>query len=321
MTLKGNRQLLSSAWLDGCLRIVIAIQSIGLSGRYLFSKNEWESHVFEWLLFDWGWPEPLAQTMDNAGTWLTLVAGGLLCLIGWLKHRRFGDTGLPTALTWLDRIAAGWIACWLLVMAVAHMMRATLWAELTLAEDAVRYIAPVTLIILSGRPAASPLVKGGRSGGTPLAVLLLMIAASATFAAHGYKAVERYGPFTDLILLSDLQWTHMSMSQTTAETILVVVGVIDLVVALLLIPTRWRSVALYMAVWGIIAAVSRMTAYGFGAWPETLLRAANGGVPLAIFGYWTISRASRLQLPRETSESETHTLDETRNKIQIAIRR
>lgn len=141
------------------------------------------------------------------------------------------------------------------------MIRATLWAELTLAEDAVRYVAPLALAILIHRPLSTgsgELTGDAIARGIPsarVAVGLLLIAASATFAAHGYKALMCYGPFTDLILLSDLQWTHFHFSQATVEQILVVIGVIDLLIAFLLIVTRWRTVALYMAVWGIVAAL------------------------------------------------------------------
>lgn len=283
----------ASKWLDGCLRIVVAIQCLGLSGSYLFSPNERESDVFEWLLFDWGWPEPVVQTIDNTGVWLTLAAGGLLCVIGWIKHQSPAhDASSRSWLCWLDELAAWWIAGWVFLITFAHMIRATLWAELTLAEDAVRYIAPLVLVILIRHPVsigATGTAGIERTRATRVAMGLLLIAASATFAAHGYKAMMCYGPFTDLILLSNRQWTHFDLSQGLVERILAVIGVMDLLIAVLLIVTRWRTVAFYMALWGTIAAASRMTAYGMNAWPDTLLRAANGGVPLAILGYWQIT--------------------------------
>lgn len=48
-----NRTPSSAAqWLEGCLRAVVAIECLGLGGIYLFLRNERESDVFEWLLFD-----------------------------------------------------------------------------------------------------------------------------------------------------------------------------------------------------------------------------------------------------------------------------
>lgn len=306
----------SSRWLESCLRIVVAIQCIGLGGIYLFSQNERESDVFEWLLFDWGWPETLVQAIDNTGVGMTLAAGFLLCGIGWIRRRNWSTyqdhadaTRSRSWLCWLDEAAAWWIAGWVLLISFAHMIRATLWAELTLAEDAVRYVAPMALAIVIRRRLHTRHRGENYVGDTRVAVGMLMIAASATFAAHGYKALMCYGPFTDLILLSDLQWTHTDVSQSVAERILFVIGVFDLFIAALLVITLWRAVALYMTVWGIVAAASRMTAYGVGAWPETLLRAANGGVPLAILGYWQITYWSQLKSQRVDTRSDERKTD------------
>ncbi len=65
-----------------------------------------------------------------------------------------------------------------------------------------------------------------------------------------------------------------------------VIGVLDLLVAFFLLTLQSRFAVGYMAAWGLVTASSRTTAFGFDAWPETLLRAANGGVPIAIMIYW-----------------------------------
>ncbi|TWT74734.1 hypothetical protein [Allorhodopirellula solitaria] len=294
-------------WLDGCLRIVIAVQCFGLAGRYLFSPNERESDVFEWLQFDFHWPEPLVQSIDNAGAWLTLAAGLLLCVAGIVRPRMDPESMLGRSLRWLDGTAALWIAVWVFTMAVAHRMRATLYADLTFAEDAVRYVAPLALLLLINRPTRRLEIERGGFQAERAAVILLMLAAAATFAAHGYKAIECYGPFMDLVLLSDMRWTQFYPSESTVQRSLVAIGVVDLLVAILLVVARWPAVAFYMAVWGGVAAASRMTAFGFSAWPETLLRAANGGVPLAILGYWIVSRRQRSVQPETTASPDTST--------------
>ncbi|MFG0265712.1 MAG: hypothetical protein ACF8AM_11275, partial [Rhodopirellula sp. JB055] len=99
-----------------------------------------------------------------------------------------------------------------------------------------------------------------------------------------------YAPFIDLILLSDMQWTEFGFRQASVERILVVIGILDILVALALLIFRSRAAAFYMVVWGLVTAASRMTALGMDAWPETWIRIANGGVPLAILIHWSWTR-------------------------------
>ncbi len=301
------------------LRIVVVIQCFGVGGRYLFSSMETESDVYGWLYFDCHWSESLAQSIDNAGALMTLVAGGLLCLTGWRMTKPMNESPRDEILRRLDRAAAWWVALWMLLNTAAHMMRAAVFAELSLAEHAVRYAAPIALALFSGArdraPGGTGHVNDSDTGDlfgehatkvapkldvdtrafsqprrTRVAIHILVVAAAFTFAAHGYKAFECYAPFTDLILLSDMQWTDTGCTQTTAEQLLVAIGIADIVVALALLLIRSRLAAFYMVVWGSVTAASRMTAFGFDAWPETLIRIANGGVPLAILIYWMTIR-------------------------------
>ncbi|KLU04592.1 putative transmembrane protein [Rhodopirellula islandica] len=269
-----------------CLRVVVVVQCVGVGGRYLFSSLETESDVYGWLYFDCHWPEALAQSIDNVGALMTLVAGGVFGLAGWLMWKMPSDSRWFNVVRRFDQAAAGWVALWMLLIAAAHMMRAAVFAELSFPEHAVRYVAPMTLAICGGVGAASC----SSSKRTRFAVLMLTVAAAFTFAAHGYKAYACYAPFTDLILLSDMQWTDIGFTQTTVENMLVVIGVVDILVAVALLVLRSRVAAFYMVVWGLVTAASRMTALGIEAWPETLIRIANGGVPLAIFIHWTLNR-------------------------------
>lgn len=269
-----------------CLRVVVVVQCFGLGARYLFSSLETESDVYGWLYFDCDWPESIAQSIDNMGALTTLFAGGILCLNGLLLRKSPSDSSWTRIAGWMDRAAAVWIAIWMLLIAAAHMMRAAVFAELSLFEHAVRYIAPLALAVGGGMGVAS-CVSSAR---TRIAVILLAVAASLTFAAHGYKAYECYAPFIDLILLSDMQWTEAGITQATAEKLLVAIGIADILVALVLLVFRSRFAAFYMVVWGLVTAASRMTALGLEAWPETLIRIANGGVPIVILIHWTVKR-------------------------------
>ncbi|TWU48697.1 hypothetical protein Poly51_45980 [Rubripirellula tenax] len=299
------------------LRWVVLIQCIGVVGRYLLSSVETESDIYGWLYFDLHWPESLCQGIDDFGMVLTLVAAVVIGVAGWCRSKCDPVSIVASIAHWSDQVALVWVAVWMLALSLAHMIRASVYGELALAEHAVRYAAPIALLMLSWRPVSmghpvgepSSLLKKGSDplrrfeftmlqqrlqrvrplfqqaasrGRGKMALSVLVLAAAATFLAHGYKAMECYAPFTDLILLSDLQWTGFGFSQSTAERALVAIGVLDAIVAIALVVFRFRIAAAYMAIWGWVTAASRMSALGLDAWPETVLRAANGGVPFVI---------------------------------------
>jgi hypothetical protein len=149
----------------------------------------------------------------------------------------------------------------------------------SLGSRATRYAAPLALYFLSpSKPDAS----------VPLGTITMMlrVASAATFAVHGIKAIAGSGAFLTLLSSSCRHLLDLEISTNAAKTTLLAIGAIDLLVAGLLIGFRWRAVAWYMAAWGFATAASRITAHGWSWWPEALLRAANGGIPLALALYF-----------------------------------
>lgn len=277
-----------------CLLLCVVLQSVGIGGRYLLSTFETESDIYGLLYFDWSWPEVWAQRIDDAGTLGTLLAA-LPLLILYSTHRSQHARQPTTRLQSTWWIAAGLLtgmSLWAFLLALTDMVRGSTYAELALGEHAVRYCAPVALLwAWTDCETAEP-----RTAWTLLS-WQLRIACAVTFAVHGWKAFHHYGPFTDLLLLSAANWGEFAFQQTQAETCLTVIGLMDLALAVLVLLTSRRELALYMAVWGVITSLSRITAFGWGAWPETLLRATNWGLPLTLAClFWdrrsTISRTS-----------------------------
>ena len=189
---------------------------------------------------------------------------------------------------------SGWLAVAMLVyIAVFQLLLAgtktwrggSFMSEWTVPEQATRILAPLAVCwMIAGYRVAT--VPGGLR--FPLAAeWTLRVAAAITFFAHGLKSVYKAPQFVSLILGSGENLLGWSMRQQLAEIALQVIGAIDICLAVLLVTTRWRWVALYMAVWGAITAFSRMTAMGWEWYPETLVRAANCGVPLALAILWS----------------------------------
>ena len=258
-------------------RIIIGLQSIGIAGRYVFASNE--TDIYGLLFFDHGWPESWAQQIDDAGAFacgviaIILISNGL---VSSLQSARNPDASRSRISIFVDVVSLVFIAGWTFLLAAAHAVRGELFAELALGEIAVRMATPVAMIFL--------LLNGHlwRNRRIPAATIILVISAAITFAIHGYKALQQYGPFTDLILLTDQQIFQFGVEQDRAERDLIWIGRLDIGVAVVLLATRWQLVAGYMIVWGFITAARRMTAFGVEAWPDTLIRAANWGAPLLL---------------------------------------
>jgi len=227
-----------------------------------------------------GLPESVARLTDQ-------LAAGLL---------------LATAITAILRPVRGLLffnAAWMVAISIAlYANPGSTVDSLAPISHAARFTAPLGLALLLIQP-KNPSGQDVPTG--TYGLCLLHLGVSATFFGHGLEALEHYGRFVDLIIGSAHRWLDLTLSQSTAENILTVIGVQDIFLAGLLLYTfiddrlgvfrRWRWIAGWMAVWGLCTALSRMTAGGIDSWHKTLIRSANGGVPLALFlGWWHLGR-------------------------------
>ena len=252
-----------------CLRIAVAVQCVG-AARLALSVG---SPIFALLwhppdLGGLGWSEATALAVDQLGGWLLLAAAGLTLV------RPCWPVLAPVAL-WFGLFAA--VDTWLGGHPFSH---------LALPAHAARIIAPLALIVIDRWPRRELLSRERVERG----VWLLRVAASLTFAAHGWEALQLNPRFIDLLIGAANHLPNFELRQPVAEDMLRAIAACDFVIAGLLVTTRWRSVAYYMALWGAITALSRVVAHGWIAHPQTLIRAANAGVPLAVALYWSLLR-------------------------------
>ena len=255
----------SALW---CLRISVAAQCLATA------RTAWVvgSSVNGWLFMKAGLPETVASTTDQVATALLLVIAASVLL-------------RPVRVLLL--VSAAWMAAEALAI----------WANPGTVVDsvapfahAVRIAAPLGLAFLLPKTKRELFQMPSRS---PLALWILLLGTSATFIAHGMEALQHYGRFVDLIIGSAKQWIGWDLSQSGAEAALTFIGIHDILLAALLLLRRWRWVAGWMALWGLATALSRMTAMGGDSWHQSVLRIANGGVPLAIYlSWWQLVRPS-----------------------------
>jgi hypothetical protein len=173
-----------------------------------------------------------------------------------------------------SRIACALAALWLLLSALAQVV---------LGGEPFAFLAPLAHATRFGVPLALLAIYLGRERA---AFGLLRWCVAATFATHGWEALQHTPAFIDLIILSARDQLDMPISESSARAFLTAIGWIDVGLALLVVGRRWRVVAGYMAVWGAITLASRVIALGAANWPETTIRTANAVAPLALLLHW-----------------------------------
>ena len=254
--------------LKATLRVIVAIQCLGAATQNLSMGVEWPVANFLVVEMDYG-----RVMVDQYATYAAyaLIACGILTLL-----RPCWPVLLPVTV---------WFIAGSLVKVVRNESPLSILEPV---EHAARYTAPLALMVLDFWP---PSFKS-HLGRTVVAMWLLRLAAAATFIGHGlvalYQAVNG-GHFIDLLTSTTSAVLGRDLSMDEARAGLSIIGGVDLGVAISLLCSRAKPVALYMAAWGFATAATRMIAAGPAAFPETLVRVANGGLPLVLLLYWSLS--------------------------------
>jgi len=189
-------------------------------------------------------------TIEQVGAALALGAAVLVALRG-------------------ERRAAYVVAAWFATAAVLQMVAdAEPFAWLAVPSQAARY--GIALAIAQPR----------------LAIPILRVATSLTFIGHGLEAMGQHPKFVAYIQHTG-GLVGLQISDAITASLLRLIGAVDVVVAVLLF-TRGprRAAAGYMTVWGCITALARTVYAGPAGIPDTLVRAANSGAPLALLFVW-----------------------------------
>ena len=224
--------------------------------------------------------------MRESLTGLLLVTVGIGILFGIYRGCRW-----CRLLSWLS-----WVG---LPMVVIYFLTAAcvLWTsdpsnpfkQGSLLNHAVRYIGPLVLAFWIGWIARK------KDGILPTQwCWILRIAAAATFIGHGLNAFRGSPGHIELIQGSFLNLFSMEISLPVTLTSLKLIGAMDILLATLLLARKWKFVAMWMAVWGLVTACSRLTAFGFDkGWSLTAIRLANGGIPFVIWWIWNSTNTAK----------------------------
>lgn len=110
---------------------------------------------------------------------------------------------------------------------------------------------------------------------------LLCGASMLMFFMHGCKLIFAPESVEELLTRSLGRWNGYQLPPETVHAMLSGVGLVHAAAIVAIGWGRYRVPLCYMTLWGMMTALSRISAYGLFAWDEAFLRAANGGAAWA----------------------------------------
>ncbi|MCA9232595.1 MAG: hypothetical protein KDA57_18240 [Planctomycetales bacterium] len=264
------------------LRITVVVQCLG-NWRWLAQIGE--SPLLSLIVeprdvCGLAWSEATGLTIQQSAGWLVLLAGFFVML------RPCAAVLGPLCLLQLLFAVAMWHthsgytpqASWLPPQFIALF---------PLATQSARIAAPLALLLLDPWRAKRPLSESR----IRLACHLSLVAIALTFFAHGIEALEHNAEFVDLLIVSSSRLLGNALPQANCETLLTIIGGLDLLVAVACLVPRFRSILWWMAFWGAVTALSRITAFGWeSAWHAAATRFPHLGLPLAVVLHWHLVR-------------------------------
>lgn len=237
------------------------------------------SQTGAWLLMDWQWDH------SNIGPWerRTGVALIVTSVLLWIPHGWVFS--LPVALIIIFDAWAG--------MTVGGYA----FSDWTLGAHAGRYMTALALFIWGlGALTSRISIKH--------AEWMLRLGIAGVFIVHGLEAWWQHPGFTDFLIGTAENIFGWDWTEETTFWILRAIAVVDITVALLLLFSTHVALIGWLAFWGLLTALARVTTHGTELFYEVMLRAGHYLGPIVIlFLHHATSRQSK-----EESETSNYTI-------------
>ncbi len=214
------------------------------------------------LFMEAGFSHQGAAGLERAAVAITLLAA--IAGVGWRRWPLFLPAG-----------------CYLLLEALARRhMQGEAYSSWALFAHAARYATPFALVmLLLGGTESQGRARWWKTAGN----WALRVSLAAVFAIHGLEAFEGNAAFIDLILSTGANLADVHITEHAARAALEVIGIVDFAVAGALLIRPHPAVLGWAAFWAALTAFSRVTANGWGAYPDVLLRATYYLGPIALW--------------------------------------
>jgi len=223
---------------------------------YAWRFNRYSCKTFSLLWEEYSLSRAFSGTVEGAMIVLLLLSGVFI----WIKKVR-----------WFSLVGG---AVMISEMLSETFMLSAKYPMLYWAEWALRYASPLAAVLLFQSSERSRIWAGR----------IIRFAIVLSFGAHGLKALMADPRFIDFLLVF-FRRIGLEMDEATGVTMLHVIGSFDLVLAahLLFVKLqRNRMILIWMAVWGAITALARITHGGAGNWHEVLIRSSHFLLPLTL---------------------------------------
>ncbi len=255
-------------WIKTTLRVTVAIQCFGAAAQWLSAGTA--SPIAEFFISDMGWREAQAVQFDDGVAYGLIVCGVLTAL------RPLWPVLLPVTL-WFTATS---------LSSIIHEI--DLKSVLVPVEEAIRSLAPLGLLVLDFWP---PRIKS-HLGRTVITMWLLRLGLAITFIGLGLVAIMQSLTSGSLlqVVRSIAEYGGITeLSDQSVRLILAITGGLELALGFNVLASRSKPLLAMMSVWGFASAALPMISFGFAAFPESLVRIAEGGVPVVLLLYFSLS--------------------------------
>ena len=174
------------------------------------------------------------------------------------------------------------------------------FAEWVVYAHALRFGAPWALLVLFFAPLGRWIGPGHHLRVTGW---ILRIAIATVFTVHGIEALMQHPRFIDYIIGTTHNFTGHYLAESTTVTIMRVIGVVDIIAAVLVIVKPHPAVLYWMAFWGLLTALSRVTTFGLGHHHEVFVRSAHFLAPIALL--FILRAQAEYRAVRDSAHGET----------------
>lgn len=244
-----------AGWL---LRLAVLGHALGIAAA-IFGKLG--SGLGTYFFLEWGFSHPQVAVAERWAAWGLLVLAALACLRPWLVFL------VPIAL-------AIFLDAW-----ARQFNGGAPFAEWTIGAHALRMLVPLALAALYLQWPWTGAVRDFQRRGT---MWLLRAGLAVLFITHGFEALRQHPRFIDYLIGTADRWTPLELSEAAAVSLLRVIGVFDIVVGIAVLVRPWAPLLAWMAFWGFVTALSRVTSLGIEQYFEILLRTSHFLAPIAV---------------------------------------
>lgn len=250
------------------LRVAVLIHAVGFAAGIFARKG---TGLGSHALMEWGTPHDTIAFWERVAALVVLGAAVLLVI------RPMASAALLVAVAFFVEAFGAW------------SFGGYPFVEWVMYSHALRYLLPFALFVWLLSPSILRSEVWRREG----ASWILRVALASVFIAHGLQAWYESPGFIDLLIGSTRRLIGYRLTESAAVSILHVIGVVDVIVGLLVLVGRWRWLLGWLCFWAFITAASRMTATGWGAYTELLVRASHYLAPVAVLLLAKVDSAPR----------------------------